>query len=437
MKKIIFAVALFSVGTAGAQVELSAEKCREMALENSYDIQIAAARFQKVSADQKAVAANFYPNISAMGTYAYIFNDIDMSMDFDMSAMGIPQSIPISMALSMKGMYMAGITLMQPIYAGGKITTGNKMAKKGVEMADENRTLTRMNVIVDAEKAYWMYVSVQEKVKLLESYVVLLDSLYSQVEDFSQLQMALQSDVQKVRAKQSNVKYELQRAKNGLELSRMALCHTIGVDLDTPIVVADETIVLPENLPYASTGITNRPEYKIMQKQLDIDKLNIRNTRADFLPQVGLSAGYAYIGGIKFAGNPMDMSLPMVMASLSVPIFHAGEGAKKVKSAKYAYSISELEMKKNTELMNIEVQQALQDFRNSFLLIESAGEAMTEADAAVKTAGDNYELRMGTILDVLEAQTQWQEAHSNLIEARTNCKIKETEYLKTIGMLDK
>ncbi len=436
MKKIIFVVALLSVCGAQAQIELTAERCREMALQNSYDMQIAAAQYNKTAADQKAVAANFYPDISAMGTYAYIFNNIDMGMDFDMSAMGIDQTLPISMVMSMKGMYLAGITLMQPVYAGGKIATGNKMAKKGVEMADENRTLTRMNVIVDAEKAYWMYVSVQEKVKLLESYMVLLDSLYSRVGDFAELKMAIPADVQKVKARRSNIAYELERARTGLELSRMSLCHIIGAGLDTPIVVADEVIELPESRSAASPGISQRPEYRIMQKQLDIDRLNIKNIRADFLPQVGFSAGYSYIGGMKMNDNEIKMSLPMVMASLSIPIFHAGEGAKKVKSARYAYSISELEMKKNAELMNIEAQQALYEFRNSFLLIESAGEAMAEAEAAMQTAGDNYGLRMGTLLDVLEAQSQWQEAHSNLIEARTNCKIKEVEYLKATGTLE-
>ncbi len=442
MKRIILIIILISTYHVYAQVELSVAQCREMALQSSYDMQIASLQYDKTVADQKAVLSSFFPKISATGTYAYIFEDIGIGMDIDIDLLNL--SIPFEMLMSMKGAYMAGITLQQPVFVGGKIITGNKMAKKGIEMTEENKRLTRMSVIVEAEKAYWIYVSVREKVKLLESYMALLDSLHGRVSDFSEMQMAKPSDIQKIKAKQSNIKYELQRAQSGLELSRMSLCHIIGVDLTTPIVVTDTIIELSQNDSYHSSNIAQRPEYQILQKQMELSKLSIKNIRADFLPRIGFSAGYSYVGGIKARMNVLDydlgetnmnMSLPMVMANISIPICQFGEGAKKIKSAKLAYAISELELKKNSELMNIEVQQTLSEYKNSFLLIETAQEAILEAETGLKIAKDNYELRMGTIFDVLEAQTQWQEAHSNLIEARTNCKIKEVEYLKSTGTL--
>lgn len=436
MRQIIFIIILFSTLKLSAQIELSIEQCREMALNNSYDLQIASLQHDKTVIDQKAVQTSFFPKIAASGTYAYIFEDIDMGMDFDLSALGMPITIPIPMEMSMRGMYMAGINLQQPVFVGGKIITGNKMAKKGVEITEENKRLARMNVIVEAENAYWIYVSVREKVKLLESYVSLLDSLYRQVNDFSELQMATSSDVQKVKAKQSNINYELQRARNGLELSRMSLCHIIGLDLATPITVTDTTIKLSQKSSYTTHDILQRPEYLILKKQVELNALSIKNTRADFLPTIGFSAGYTYVGGMEFGGNELKMNLPMVMANISIPIFHFGEGSKKIKSAEFTHAISELEFKKNSELMNIEVHKALSEYQNSFLLIESAQEAINEAEASLKITRDNYEFKMGTIFDILEAQTQFQEAHSNLIEARTNCKIKEVEYLKAIGQLE-
>lgn len=444
MKKIItIVIILLTICNVHAQMELSVAQCREMALKNSYDMQIASTRHDKTVADQKAVFANFLPKISGSATYAYIFEDIEMgmdiNMDFETEFLGIPISMPIdfpfAMVLSMKGMYMAGVTLQQPVFAGGKIVTGNKMAKKGVEITEENKQLTEMNVILEAEKSYWMYVSVQEKVKLLESYVAMLDSLYLQVSDFSRLQMAMPSDVQKVKSQQSNIKYQLQRAKNGQELSRMALCYIIGMDWNTPIIATDTVIALPSKNPTLGADISLRPELRIMQKQVEISKLMIQNTRADFLPMIGFGAGYTYVGGMKLSGTDMNMSLPMIMGTITIPIFHFGEGAKKIKSAKFAHKISELELEKNSKLMNIEAQQALLDFQNSFLLIESAEEAIIDAEAVIKIASDNYEMKMGTTFDILEARTQWQEAHSNLIEARAQCKIKEMEYLKATGTL--
>ncbi|MDL2239795.1 TolC family protein [Bacteroidales bacterium OttesenSCG-928-L14] len=445
MKKLLITILLFSAFNVYSQIELTAEKCREMALENSYDMQIASLQYDKMRADQKAVFSNFLPKISGSASFVSVFQDIDI-MEMNFTGDGFfTIDMPFEMFISMKAAYMAGINLQQPIFAGGKIYTGNQMAKKGIEMTEENIRLTRMSTIVEAEKAYWIYVSVREKVKLLESYETLLDSLYLQVSDFSRLEMAVPADVQKVKSKRSNIKYELQRAKSGLELSRMSLCHLIGVNIDTTIIVLDSTIVLPENKVITSRDISLRPEYILLQKQVKLSELTIKNTRADFLPKIGINVGYTYVGGIKMGAtlsgytlmeDNLNMSLPMVMASVSIPIFHFGEGAKKIKSAKISHSISELELKKNSELMNIEVEKTLTDFRNSFLQIEAAEEAMAEAEADLKIAKDNYELKMGTLFDVLETQTQYQEAYSNLIEARTNCKIKEIEYLKSVGRVE-
>lgn len=61
-------------------------------------------------------------------------------------------------------------------------------------------------------------------------------------------------------------------------------------------------------------------------------------------------------GGMKLAGSSLDMKIPMVMASISIPIFNFGEGRKKIRSARLAHEISTVELNKNRSLMDIEAQ---------------------------------------------------------------------------------
>ena len=91
---------------------------------------------------------------------------------FEMAEMGTK--------MRMDGAYMAGISLMQPIYTGGKILTGRKMAKIGEEVAQEQQRMTKMDVIVDADNAYWTYLAVSRKVKMMESYSRQMDTIYNQ-----------------------------------------------------------------------------------------------------------------------------------------------------------------------------------------------------------------------------------------------------------------
>jgi outer membrane protein TolC len=305
-----------------------------------------------------------------------------------------------------------------------------------VEITEQNKRLTRMSTIVEVEKAYWMYVSIVEKVKLLSNYTSLLDSLYQNVSNFYEQSMTTANDIQKVRTKRSNMLYEYQRAKSGLDLARMSLCHLIGIDMSTSIVAIDTAIIIQRYSVDSVVDMSSRPEYQMLLKQVELKELGVKNTRADFLPTVGFSAGYTYIGGMKFAGRELDMGLPMIAANVSIPLFHFGEGAKKIKSARLAHDISMVELNKNKALMDIEIQQAYSTYQNTFLLIDAASESLEEARENLKLAQDNYEMRMGTVFDVLEAQAQWQEAYSNDIEARTNYKIAEIEYLKVIAQLE-
>ena len=104
------------INAVQAQTRLSIEDCRRMALENSDDIKISSRKVGKAVSDRQAAKTAYFPKISGSATYAYIFENIDMGM--------------VGMEMSMKGMYMAGITLQQPVYAGGKIVNANKMAKQ-------------------------------------------------------------------------------------------------------------------------------------------------------------------------------------------------------------------------------------------------------------------------------------------------------------------
>lgn len=86
--------------------------------------------------------------------------------------------------------------------------------------------------------------------------------------------------------------------------------------------------------------------------------------------------------------------------------------------------------------MDIEAQQSKSAYESALLLIRTAEHGLEESEHNLSQTQSNYEMGMATILDVMEAQTQWQEAYSNNIEARTNYKIREIEYLRAIGQLE-
>ena len=145
-------------------MKLSMEQCRDMALTTSEELKQADNRLRQAELDDKIAATARLPKIEGSATGAYVLPDIEMT----------------GMELAMRGAYMAGLTLTQPIYTGGKISASRQMARLGRQIADQQLRMTRMDVLVDADNAYWSYIAVRRKVRMLESYSTQMDTIYKQ-----------------------------------------------------------------------------------------------------------------------------------------------------------------------------------------------------------------------------------------------------------------
>lgn len=413
-------------------MKLSMEQCRDMALTTSEELKQADNRLRQAELDDKIAATARLPKIEGSATGAYVLPDIEMT----------------GMELAMRGTYMAGLTLTQPIYTGGKISAGRQMARLGRQIADQQLRMTRMDVLVDADNAYWSYIAVRRKVRMLESYSTQMDTIYKQTSSAVAAGMAIENDLLRIEAKRTEIEYQLQRARNGADLCRMALCNVIGTPLDTAIEPTDTTFNI-ESPTAMSLDIARRPEVGLLEKQIDVNMQRIRDARSEILPTVGLSAGYSYYGNIKlkgFADMGNGTTVPytqefrdgigIAMLAVKIPIFHWGESRKKMHKARYELDNSQLELQRNMRLMSIEAQQAVQNVEDGYRMIHTAESGLRQAEENLRVMRNRYAAAMSPLTDLLDAQSQWQQAQSNLIEAQTQYMIYRTDYLRATGQLE-
>lgn len=420
---------------SGAALTLNVEKCRQMALESSEDVKKGNNALTQSALDRKIAVSAFLPAIDASGSVMYMTPDMEMS--------GID--------LIMKGTYMAGVMLTQPIYAGGKIFTGKKMAEMGEDAAAEQLRMYKASVIYDADNAYWTYVAVLQKREMMDVLAAQLDTLFSQIGVASSAGMATDADLLTVKAKRSEVEYQVRKVANGVALCKMALCRVVGVPFDTEIAVED--VAVPEEFTRMSTdnvSVSDRPEMRLLETSLEISRMQVRMTRGDYLPTLALVGGYCPYGNIKMktmvdAGGgdyvpytqKIGQDMGVAMLSLSIPIFKWGQGYNKVRKAKIDVDNAALDMQKNGRLMELQANQAAFNLSDSYNLIEAARDGKAQADENLRVTENRYHASMCPLSDYLDAQFQWQQARSNLIEAFTQSRIAETDYLMSVGALVK
>ena len=209
MLMLVASQAVAAAQPSGAALTLNVEKCRKMALASSEDVKKGNNSLAQSGLDKKIAVSAFLPAIDASGSVMYMTPNMEMS----------------GMEMIMKGTYMAGVMLTQPIYAGGKILTGKKMAEMGQDAAAEQLRMTEASVIYDADNAYWTYVAVMQKQEMMNALTAQLDTLFSQISVASSAGMATDADLLTIKAKRSEVEYQVRKVANGVALCKMALCR--------------------------------------------------------------------------------------------------------------------------------------------------------------------------------------------------------------------
>lgn len=429
---ILFSFLLFSLAESFA-LDLSLKECKQMALQTDEDMRIAENRINQSDLDKGIAKSAYFPKIDGMAGAMYMAPDASMA---DM------------MDLQMRGVYLAGFSLTQPIYTGGKIITANKLAKVGQEVAKEQLALTKMDILAEAEKSYWMYVAVLSKIDMIKSYLTQLDSIYSYTQSAYELGFTISLNVTRVDTRRSELEYRLKQAESGADLCRLALCRIIGVEDNTPITPTESLESLRE-VEDKYMGIDARPELHLAQKNIEAKKFDVKMVLADYLPTIGMQIGWNAFGNLKMKsmvqmpdGNYYPYTTTtnyngfVGAVSLSVPIFHWGEGYKKVKKAKMEVENAELALEKNRKLMELQARQAFSNYTIGTDLIKSAEKAFEEAQQNLDLMKSQYEQGLMTLTDLLEAQSQWQSSYSNVIEAKTQFKINRVEYLRSVGLLE-
>ena len=428
---LLFA-ALVSAFAGVSAMTIDVDKAVEIALENSEELRAAKNAVTQSKLDKKVARTAYLPNFSGSAT--------GMCMLPDYEDMG--------MKLRMKGVYMAGISLQQPVFAGGKIVAANRLAGIGARVAAERLRQTEISVKANAETSYWSYVAVLSKVEMMRSYRAQVDTAYTMTRNAVDAGMATRTDLLRMEARRSQVIYQQEQVSGGADLCRMALCDALGLPYDTPIEVADTEIA--EEIP-AGLGIYDpeqRPEIRMMHADIEAKEQQVRMTRADFLPQLGLQAGWSAYGGVKMdmmtqgpdgnyypVSNKINGNSWSIMLGLQVPIFHWGEGINKVKRARLDVENARLNLENNSRKLDLQVRQAVSNIRTGVELLRSAKDALTQAEAALKSTTESYSLGMAPVTDLLDAQSQWHTARASLTEARAQLRIHIVDYYAATAQL--
>ena len=454
MKRTILLLAfVVTVSCMHAQRMLTLEECRNLAIQNNKELQISGEKIKMADNEKKAAFTKYFPQLSANGAYMWNQKDINMgalSSSLSSSLGGLAQLPMIQHLMSgvndmqhldVQNIWVGNVSLVQPVFMGGKIVNYNQITKFAKQLAESMNNLQLQDLIYKTDETYWQVISLVNKKKLADAYVDLLRKMDSDVTAMIYEGVATEADGLSVKVKLNEAEMAQTKVENGLALTRMLLAQICGLSLEEDLSLADEKL---DNFPVETTqasadlneAFMNRNELRSLDLATKIYKRKERIALAEMLPNVALAANYFVTNPNVFNGFKNDFAgMFNVGVMVKVPLSGWWEGTYRRNSAKAETRIKTLEWQDAREKIELQVNQSVYKVNEAGKKLIASSRNMENAEENLRRANFGFEEGVIPALNLMEAQTAWVSARSSLIDAQIEVKLTEVYLSKALGKL--
>ena len=455
-RTILLLTFVVTVSCMHAQRMLTLEECRNLAIQNNKELQISGEKIKMADNEKKAAFTKYFPQLSANGAYMWNQKDINLldmgalSSSLSSSLGGLAQLPMIQHLMSgvndmqhldVQNIWVGNVSLVQPVFMGGKIVNYNQITKFAKQLAESMNNLELQDLIYKTDETYWQVISLVNKKKLADAYVDLLRKMDSDVTAMIYEGVATEADGLSVKVKLNEAEMAQTKVENGLALTRMLLAQICGLSLEEDLSLADEKL---DNFPVETTqasadlneAFMNRNELRSLDLATKIYKRKERIALAEMLPNVALAANYFVTNPNVFNGFKNDFAgMFNVGVMVKVPLSGWWEGTYRRNSAKAETRIKTLEWQDAREKIELQVNQSVYNVKEEGKKLIASSRNMENAEENLRRANFGFEEGVIPALNLMEAQTAWVSARSSLIDAQIEVKLTEVYLSKALGKL--
>lgn len=455
-RTILLLTFVVTVSCMHAQRMLTLEECRNLAIQNNKELQISGEKIKMADNEKKAAFTKYFPQLSANGAYMWNQKDINLldmgalSSSLSSSLGGLAQLPMIQHLMSgvndmqhldVQNIWVGNVSLVQPVFMGGKIVNYNQITKFARQLAESMNNLQLQDLIYKTDETYWQVISLVNKKKLADAYVDLLRKMDSDVTAMIYEGVATEADGLSVKVKLNEAEMAQTKVENGLALTRMLLAQICGLSLEEDLSLADEKL---DNFPVETTqasadlneAFMNRNELRSLDLATKIYKRKERIALAEMLPNVALAANYFVTNPNVFNGFKNDFAgMFNVGVMVKVPLSGWWEGTYRRNSAKAETRIKTLEWQDAREKIELQVNQSVYKVNEAGKKLIASSRNMENAEENLRRANFGFEEGVIPALNLMEAQTAWVSARSSLIDAQIEVKLTEVYLSKALGKL--
>lgn len=443
MKKLSLISLLFVWSwVAQAQNTMGVDACVTYALENHPSI--------KISQQDLELAENKVKETISIGL-PQVNGKIDWMDNLSVQTQYLPNEgpfgnpsdpsevLPVQFGVQYSG--TASLTLSQLLFDGSYFV-GLQAAKAYTELSETSINQSKISVVENVYKAYYLVLINKERIKLLETNKDLLEKLKADSKVLVDNGFLEAVDLKRTEVSINNLEVNITKLNNLLKVSKGLLKLQMGMSQSEEVQVIGSMESLEKMMSSsAETDVDyeNRIEHKLLSQQLTLQQLNLKNERVKILPSAGAFASLGANNGSQSFGSLFNVgdwnSYSMIGVSIDVPIWSSFR--RKHRMAQVSNDINKLNLQQNQleQAIDFQVIQSKTNLRDNVAAMEVQKETINLAQEVYDNVKVKYDEGVSSSFELLDAENSLRESQTNYFEALYNAVLSKIELQKSTGTL--
>ena len=422
------------------------QQLKDSALHNNIAIKNARLDIEAAQQQRKEAFTKYFPDVSATGLWFNANKGMAQTTVNPSEAMPpalattLPQMLPPDMLAAlaspinvsmMKNGTIASLMALQPVFAGGQIINGNKLAKVGEDVSQLQLQLSENEVEKTVEQYFWQLATLQEKMKTIDAVDTLLADIHKDVDVAVRAGVAMRNDLLQVQLRQNEVESQRLKLQNAMSILRLLIAQYCGLHNEQFQIESGGFRDVSSSLPIKqdhSLALLGTTEYQLLDKQVEATRLQEKITLGQNLPTVAVGAGYNYHNMLE-----NDHTFAMLFATVSIPISDWWGGSHAIKRKKIEHQKAIDQQNDKAQQLQIRMQNAWNNVVEARQQLDIAKRSIEQAEENLRLNRNFYHAGTAKMSDLLEAQLLYQQSLDRHADAYAQYQCMLLEYRQATG----
>ncbi|HET9746763.1 MAG TPA: TolC family protein [Chitinophagaceae bacterium] len=335
----------------------------------------------------------------------------------------------------------AGISVNQLLFEP-QVFVGLQARKTLLESSDLQIKVAEDKVRETVYKSYYAVLISQKQLGYLQESITRLEKLSSDMSEMFKQGFVEKLDIDKATVSLNNTRTIELQLQNAVKIGFAVLKMNLGLPQSDSLVLKDalpadyiKEGILEDNFKYE-----DRNEIKLLNTAVKLQGYDMRRYKLSYYPTVAAFYNFQRTGQRRAAENGQNQpwfwySTNLIGLNVNIPIFDGFQKKYKIRQSQFTLEKVQNTLDQTKKGIDLERTVAKNTLTNAILTMDSQEKNMELAQNVYNTVKKKYEQGLGSSFEILQADTDFQQAQSNYFKALYDAIVAKIGYQKALGKL--